>query len=295
MFQKAVDASNGWTRHATWFILLLAGAIVLQVVKDSTASRPEKGRFEKGNFLDLYTLSLYKAIDVLPEYRQATEVQILEGLQAALAAVSAVVASYHNKGDLNVNSCIMVAEPPSSIPAEQFHQKVRFSYPSNEPRTYTHVLRIVAWGKIGEDTTSEFYLPVHQDQHQVLFGAPKAFVTGDLEHHPNTRAIREGSKEIADQPRVVKNEIVSYFRTAKFRSFVSMRVPVGDHSHSVLSIHSNKTHVFGIDEVTEQEIEKYVRPFAAVISCILQELVRVHQQAEETQPSKRKRGQGNAH
>ena len=236
---------------------------------------PDRGQLARARFYTLYTDSLAAAIGTLSDLEDADEQDILVALTGTLTLVTAVVASYQGNTKASINANIMVHEATSCLVAAKFHDAVTFTDRRIQPDAYRCILRIIAWDKQAADVPPDFCLPVDGDPDQVLFGAPRTFLTRHVEHHRYTRQIRSTDALLQHQPKQVKDAITSYFKKAKFKSFVSIPIDSGNKDVAVLSIQSTETEVFGYDKAEEQDMLQCVVPFRAILAYILREYERV--------------------
>lgn len=181
-----------------------------------------------------------------------------------------MVRAYHQKREnLEINANVMIAEPPFAIPADSFSSSVHFTY---KGLSYSHVLRIVAWAKDGHGVPDAYCLPVHEDKDQVLFGAPKTFKTGEMDHLWDVKNFKDKSSRLEHQEKAVKTQVLTYLKESRFVSFVSLPVDVAKGDRAVLNIQSNEPKVFGLDAAESVEMHKYVLPFCDVLGFMVLEL-----------------------
>ncbi len=272
-FASKIDLSGShrWNAYDTWFAGLSFAAVALEVLKEIGDEQSRRGEFSHAVFNRTYTRSLTTAFDSYIAIRDGDRQQTISALKDCLRAVSSVIAAYHSKDGLNVNATIFLRTDTSEYSPTDFHDRVHFTYRENSPDIYRCVLKVAGWGRDQADLM-DFALPVHRDPKQVLFGAPKTFMTGERDHVFDTSSIRSGSRHIADQPRSVKDAVVAYFKNAQFSSFATLAVGHGSDCSGVLSIQSSKKYVFGATPEKEEEIEEYIRPFCSVLHMMISRL-----------------------
>jgi hypothetical protein len=191
-----------------------------------------------------------------------------------LRNIKGIVVSYHRESAPKINVNIMVAYAGDELPHE-LKTKVKFSY--GEDCHYSNYLAIVAYAD--PDGQEDFVLPVEnivdktKAQRCSLPGAPLAFLKNDCEIVDDTAKI-EYSKSL---PTSLKNELVTYFKRKSFKSFGC--VPIMGRNATqlgVLVVESDKTYVFGKDDESKSEMNKFLQPFA----LLLGRLIRILQQTQ---------------
>jgi hypothetical protein len=102
----------------------------------------------------------------------------------------------------------------------------------------------------------------------VLPGAPKAYVTREASHVPDTSKLRSWCEQEGQLPARAVDEIVAYFKTAGIGGFASKRLAVdGDQSEWVLNVHRTSP---GLLEGQERAFLALVAPLEHLLLQVLE-------------------------
>lgn len=222
------------------------------------------------DFIHYYTKTLTDAIEWLHYLPENTAEDIDNALKTILKMIRVVVAAYFgSKDDLQINANIMVAVPLNrndfdSYPGLVFMDARKHFY------AYKCLLILTQWAVGDQNPRTNFAVPVHRDRTQVLFGAPKTYLTGETQIIGNTKDEAELSVLSSNQPSEISEQIRRYFlEQTDFCSFASWRLMYQEEPVGVLNVQSNRVDTFEDGSLYRRDIIGYIEPFCALLGMIV--------------------------
>ena len=107
------------------------------------------------------------------------------------------------------------------------------------------------------------------DSERLLFGAARAFVSGDETVISDVKDTGLIQQLLDGQPPAVKREVLEYFARQQYVSFVSLPIEFAGQIVAVLNIQSNKPSLFGENEFYAVDIKRYISPLLSILGILL--------------------------
>ncbi|MBV9849367.1 MAG: toll/interleukin-1 receptor domain-containing protein [Armatimonadetes bacterium] len=220
-------------------------------------------------FLSFYTRSVAEAVHVThylgdygPKDLETTFALLLKTVRSVAAAF------YGDKSGLEINANVMSVVPVRSRRRADY-PGLAFTGARWRPDAYSHVLILRQWAEQSNRVPQHLALPVHRSAPAALFGAPRAFLSGEAQVVGDVRNAEELTRLLVNQPEAVAGDVRAYFAAASFRSFASwpcvyQSAPVG-----VLNIQSSAPNIFGDSDRHRDEISGYLRPFCFLLGAAI--------------------------
>ncbi len=229
------------------------------------------------HFLKDYTETLSSAVDTLQELNGYDVPQVKLIQRQILKYIASVVLSYFSdKVELEVNAGLMEPKQTSDFAISDFAsgrfldgRRVYFADQSRPADEYRAVLAITAWAHNAPGVPRDFAIPVDGDNQRLLFGAARAFasgdetVIGDVKDPTSLTALLEG------QPPAVKRDALEFFAKQQYVSFVSLPIEFAGQIVAVLNIQSNKAHIFGENELYAADIKRFISPLRSILGILV--------------------------
>ena len=250
-------------------IAALVGIGLIEVIKFARDSARNKGRLSGQNFLEEYTALLTNAIAALQDIHDYNEPQLLQTQTKILKLIAAVVVLFHPEvANLGINANVMLNEEVAlHSNGEKFGDHVKFWDPKRSANTYKSVLCIKAWAETPQIAPKNFSLPIDSDERRILFGAPRTFLSGRETVVANIHNKKEMSKMLNGQPDVVRDAVEAFFKSQRYKTFMSISVKNSDIIVAVLNIQADQLNVFGTG-TKQSEIKKFIDPFCTILGII---------------------------
>ena len=268
--------------------LLVAGAVAQSwdkisvlaknrsLAKQVTALQGNLGQLQSqaGEFVFLkeYTETLSGAVESLQDLNSYDAQLVRSAQRSILRYVASVVTAYFKeKIELEVNASLMEPKPAHEFAAGRYldPKRVHFSDQSRSYDEYHAVLVITAWAKNASGVPRDFAVPVDGDGERLLFGAARAFVSGDETVISDVKNAGLLQDLLDGQPPAVKREVLDYFAKQQYVSFVSLPVEFAGQIVAVLNIQSNKPSIFGDNEFYAADIKRYISPLLSILGILL--------------------------
>lgn len=224
------------------------------------------------NFLKDYTETLSSAVDTLQELNgyDAPQVKLIQ--RQILKYIASVVLSYFkDKVELEVNASLMEPRQTSDFVRNRYldAKRVYFADQSRPGNEYRTVLAITAWAHNASGVPRDFAIPVDSDDERLLFGAARAFASGDEAVVPDVKDTSNLNVLLEGQPPAVKREVLEFFAKQQYVSFVSLPIEFAGRIVAVLNVQSNKAHIFGEGELYAADIKRFISPLRSILGILL--------------------------
>lgn len=224
-------------------------------------------------FVRLYTDVVTESVDILVDHGDFRAADLQRFYVLVLQMVCGITNSYLNhKGEMTVNANLMKqGEIASFVDPEsnRFYSQVYFFDPMREASSYSDVLVLSATAHEEASVPNTFALPVDSDADRLLIGAPKAFVTGQIQVVENTKDREHVNTLLHGQPPSVCESIHKYFENQSFESFVSIPLTDGKTTVGVLNIQADSPHIMGEDMVHKADLCRFLKPLCSVLTAII--------------------------
>ena len=141
-----------------------------------------QGQLGEYNFLKDYTETLSSAVDLLQDLNGYNAQQVKFNQRLILKYIASVVIAYFKeKVELEVNANLMQPQPVAEFARDKYldFKRVYFTDQSRSYDEYRAVLLITAWAQNASGVPKAFAIPVDTDDDRLLFGAARAFASGD--------------------------------------------------------------------------------------------------------------------
>ncbi len=231
-----------------------------------------QGQIGEYNFLKDYTATLSSAVDLLQDLNNYNAQQVKSNQRLTLKYIASVVNTYFKeKVELDVNASLMQPRPTVEFARDKYldAKRVYFADQSRPCDEYRVILVVTAWAQNAPGVPREFALPVDTDNERLLFGAAKAFASGDETVIADVKDANNLNKLLEGQPPAVKREVVEFFAKQQYVSFVSLPIEFAGQVVAVLNIQSNKPNIFGEDEFYAADIKRFISPLRSIMGILL--------------------------
>ena len=223
-------------------------------------------------FLKYYTETLSSAVDLLQDLNSYHLSHVKFAQRKILDYIASVVEIYFKeKVALEVNASLMEPRSPRDFAVGKYldSKRVYFSDQSRSFEEYRAVLVITAWAKNASGVPRDFALPVDSDDERLLFGAARAFASGDETVIPDVKDVGLLQALLEGQPPAVKREVLDFFARQQYVSFVSLPVEFAGQVIAVLNIQSSRPSIFGENEHHAADIKRFILPFRSILAILL--------------------------
>ena len=223
-------------------------------------------------FLKFYTETLSGAVESLQDLNSYHLRHIKFAQRQTLKNVAFVVeAFFKEKFALEVNASLMEPKPIPDFAAGKYldPKRVYFSDQSRSSEEYRAILVITAWAKNASGVPRDFAIPVDSDDERLLFGAARAFASGDETVISDVKNAGLLQTLLEGQPPAVRREVESFFARQQYVSFVSLPVEFAGQVIAVLNIQSSKPSIFGENEHYATDIKRFILPFRFILGILL--------------------------
>ena len=231
-----------------------------------------QGKIGEYNFLKDYTATLSSAVDLLQDLNGYNAPQVKFAQRQILKYIASVVITYFKeKVELDVNASLM--QPRSTVEfARDKYLDARRVYFADQSRPYDEyrvVLVITAWAQNASGVPKAFAIPVDTDDERLLFGAAKAFASGDETVIADVKDTDSLKRLLEGQAPAVKRDVIDFFAKQQYVSFVSLPIEFAGQIVAVVNIQSNKPNIFGEGEHYAADIKRFISPLRSILGILL--------------------------
>lgn len=231
-----------------------------------------QGQSGEYHFLKDYTETLSSAVDSLQDLN-SYDMQLVRSAQRNILryVASVVTAYFKDKVALEVNASLMEPRPVRTFAAGKYldPKQVHFADQSRSYEEYRTVLVLTAWARNAPGVPKDFAIPVDGDDERLLFGAARAFVSGDETVIPDIKDTPKMSLLLEGQPPAVKRDVLDFFARQQYVSFVSLPIEFTGQTVAVLNLQSSKPSLFGENEYYAADIKRYISPLLSILGILL--------------------------
>ena len=231
-----------------------------------------QGQVGEYNFLKNYTDTLSGAVDLLQDLNGYNAQQVRFNQRLTLKYIASVVITYFKeKVELEVNASLMQPRPTMDFARDKYldAKRVYFADQSRPHDEYRVVLAITAWAQNASGVPKDFAIPVDADDERLLFGAARAFASGDETVISDVKDTGKLNALLEGQPPSVKREVIEFFAKQQYVSFVSLPIEFAGQVVAVLNIQSNKPNIFGENEFYAADIKRFISPLRSIMGILL--------------------------
>lgn len=257
-------------------VLVVYGCVLVLFTSIQAASKFKSERWSSIQSSDLrffehYSELLSKGMLALTKLRNPNTSRIATLQRNILVLIAALVTSTKEGAEVSAN--LMLPKPfPGNNPDNSILSSLHFVDPNLNNSAFQCVLVCVESSSPLE--RENFALPVANDSHYLLFGAPRAFVKLQTQYVDDTlNKTKIDNMLHALNPCVAQN-VHNYFLSQKdkIRSFAA--IPLVSQKTGkcvgVLNIHANQTSVCGVKEHKRREICMLLRPFLTLLIVLIE-------------------------
>jgi hypothetical protein len=223
-------------------------------------------------FFEHYSELLSKGMLALTKLRNPSDSRIATLQRNILILIAAIVNSTIKREGVEVSANLML---PKIIEEEDFGNYVSNSHfidPNLKENAFQCVLVCVE--SSSPLLHKNFALPVANDDHYLLFGAPRAFVKLQTQYIDDTLNKAKMDVLLQGLNPIVAQNVHNYFQSEKekIRSFASIPL-ISEKTRKcvgVLNIHANLPSVCGVKENKRREICMLLRPFLTLLTVLVE-------------------------
>jgi hypothetical protein len=289
------------TEHhvGVYVALLVLGVVQIGalIISDKQSLQFEPSPLKEGEFVRLYSEALTGLVKSIPLLHAVENGKPVFNEQARRAVVSAILKNICtiaeaykddiHRGEHEMNACWYVAVAEDKVSAadktkaEPFMDKSRTSY-----KTF---LILMEWAYRGERLKTSrwfskehpkacvsegFVLPVDEEAQYTMFGAPLAFMTGDVQYVNDIKSLLANNLALSKLPGMhnesVRAAMIAHFSARKsYESFIDIPVVWGDQSLGVVVIQSMQKVVFDAENKDDLQMLDSMQPFFDILGMFV--------------------------
>ena len=286
--------------HAAIYVALFVtgcAQIIFLVVADKQSQQSEPSPLKEGEFVKLYSEALTNVVTSVPLLHVQengrpvfTDEARKEIIGVILRNVCTIAEAYKNdiqKGKDELNAGWYMPIPEAMATATQKAAAKEFMDPNRS--SYKTLLVLTDWAYHGERiketrwftkthpkacVSEGFALPVDEEKQYTMFGAPMAFITGDVQYVNDIKSLVADDQKLSSQSgmhnAIVRHGMVAHFspRTS-YESFLDIPILLGEQVLGVVAIQSKQKIIFDRDNRDDMMMLDAMQPFLAILGLFV--------------------------
>lgn len=286
--------------HAVVYGMLLIFGVLqigLLILSDKQSQQSEPSPLKEGEFVKLYSEALTGVITSIPLLYALengkpafTEQDRKDIIRAILKHVCTIVEAYKSdtqKGKDEINAGWYAPIPEDKATANQKEAAKPFMDPNRS--SYKTFLILTDWAYHGEPVRTPrwasrtqpkpcvpegFVLPVDEEGQYAMFGAPTAFLTGNVQYVNDIKSLVRNDQELATlsgmHNEAVRQGMAAHFGARKsYESFVDVPISWRDRILGVVVIQSKQKSFFNTENRDDRTMLDSMQPFLAILALFV--------------------------
>ena len=292
------DASEHHQGALAVLIILGAMQIITLIASEKQSQQPDPSPMKASEFVRLYSEALAKLLKIIPLIQDVDEngKRVFDenarkdAIVQTLQNICTIAEAYKGNGEQHacyMNACWYEPILNRQVTTAQMSLARPFMDPGRN--LYKTFLVLKDWAYHGEKVAPRtlrynkrpkacvpegLVLPVDDDTHYTMFGAPLAFMTAEIQYVNNIKSLLSNDTDLAELPGLhdesIRQEVKAHFtKRRSYESFVDLPVEWGDTVLGVVALQSRLKVIFDEHNRDDGIMLDSIQPFLDILAMIV--------------------------